>query len=471
MIISTVLTAAMLAAAPDSLNRAVPPHVPPQPSLRVPAIEMRRLGNGIRVAVLENHQLPIVDVRAIVEAPGSVLDPAGKDGLSSLTVRMLSEGTTTRTADALASAFADLGNGVSPTGFFTITQNVDRSLALMAEQLIHPAFPEAALNRVKANTVAALQRQQDDADYLAGRVFDNTVYGVGHPWARAETPQSVGSITRADLVLFHDTYITPQNITLVVAGDITPDVAVAALERAFGEWHAVGKSGDVLPPPPKAPSPTTIYLFDRPSSPQSVLLVGQLGPRRDPTTFFPLELGNIVLGGAFNSRLNLDLRETHGYTYGASSDFQFRRVPQVGTFEADADVATPKTDSALVLLVANIKAIRGKRPVTDSELTFAKATEVRSLPRAFATVEDIAGAAAHLLSERLPFDYYRTLTGNYQRVTLAETRAALAAHLDPTHLAIVVVGDRKVIEPGLRAAGIGPVVVVGLNGKPDRGGN
>ena len=246
MMFSAVLTVAMLGASPDSIDRAVPPPVPPQPALRVPAVEMRRLSNGIRVAVLENHQLPIVDVRAIVEAPGAVLDPPGKDGLSSLTLRMLSEGTTTRSADALASAFADLGNHVSPTGFFTISQNVDRSLTLMADQLIHPSFPQTSLDRIKANTVAALQRQQDDADYLAGWVFDNTVYGVGHPWARAETPKSVGAITRADLVMFHDTYVAPRNITLVVAGDITPDAAVAALERAFGGWHAIGKSSDVL---------------------------------------------------------------------------------------------------------------------------------------------------------------------------------------------------------------------------------
>jgi zinc protease len=472
MMLLTAVWALTVAAGPgpDTLNRNVAPPVPAQPALRVPAIEMRRLDNGIRVAVLENHQLPIVDVRAMIEAPGDMLDPPGKDGVSSLTLRMLSEGTTTRSADALASAYADLGNHVSPTGFFTITQNVDRSLALMADQLIHPAFPQASLDRVKANTIASLQRQADDPDYLGGRVFDNTVYGPRHPWARSETPRSVGAIVRTDLVTFHATYIVPQNVTLVVAGDITPDAAVAALNRAFGGWHAVGKSGDVLAPPPKGPGPTTVYLYDRPGSPQSVLIVGQLGPRRDSKAFFPLQLGNTVLGGAFNSRLNLDLREVHGYTYGASSDFEFRRVPQVGTFEADADVATPKTDSALALLIADIKAIRGTKPVSDSELAFAKASEVRALPRAFATVEDIAGAAEHLLEERLPFDYYSALTANYEGVTLPETQAALAGHLDPAHLAIVVVGDRKAIEAGLKKARLGPVVVVGLNGQPSSGG-
>jgi predicted Zn-dependent peptidase len=457
--------------AADSVDRRVAPPVPPQPALRVPAIEMRRLDNGIRVAVLENHQLPIVDVRAIIEAPGALLDPAGKDGLSALTLRMLSEGTTTRSADALASAYADLGNGVSPTGFFTITPNVDRSLVLMADQLIHPVFPQSSLDRVKANTIAALKREQDDPDYLAGRVFDNTVYGVGHPWARTATPRSVAAITRSDLLMFHQTYIAPRNVTFVVSGDITPDAAVAALQKAFGAWHTIGKNGDLLAPPPKGPGPTTIYLYDRPSSAQSVIVAGQLGPRREPAVFFPLQLGNTVLGGAFNSRLNLDLRERHGYTYGASSEFAFRRLPQVGTFEASADVATPKTDSALVLLMADLRSIRAARPVTDTELAFAKSSEIRSLPRAFATVEDIAQAAAHLLEERLPFDYYSTLTANYERVTLAETRSALAAHLDPSHLAIVVVGDRKAIEPRLRAAGIAPVVVVGLTGRPLAHGN
>lgn len=469
MLMTTLLAAVAMFG--DTLDRRVPPPVPPQPALRVPALEMRRLSNGIKVAVLENHQLPIVDVQAIVEAPGDMLDPAGKDGLASLTLRMLSEGTATRSADALASAYADLGNHVSPTGFFTITRNVDRSLALMADQLMHPAFPQASLDRVKANTIAALQRQQDDPDYLAGRVFDNTVYGAQHPWSRAETPRSVGAITRADLVTFHATYIVPRNVTLVVAGDMTPAEAVAALERAFGTWHTLGKSGDVIAPPPKGPGPTTIYLYDRPDSPQSVLIVGQLGPERTPAVFFPLQLGNTVLGGAFNSRLNLDLREQHGYTYGASSDFEFRRAPQLGTFEADANVATPKTDSALVVLIADLKAIRGQKPVTDSELAFAKASEVRALPRAFATVEDIAGAAVHLLEDRLPFDYYSTLTARYQGVALPETQAALRAHLDPTHLAIVVVGDRKVIEAGLKAAKIAPVVVVGLNGQPVSHGN
>jgi zinc protease len=331
----------------------------------------------------------------------------------------------------------------------------------MADQLLHPAFPQDALDRIKANTVTALRRQKDSPDYLAGRVFDRVVYGAAHPYARHATEESVGAITRDDLVAFHRDYYRPRNTTFVVAGDVTPDSAVAALNRAFGGWEGGGKSGEVTIPAPQALGATKVYLYDRPGSPQSVLLVGQLGPRRDTPDHFALELGNTVLGGAFNSRLNLVLREEHGYTYGASSDFNFRRVPEPSTFAAGAGVATPKTDSALADMVQLIRMIRSERPVTDSELAFAKATEIRSLPRAFATVEQIAGAAANLLENHLPLDYYDHLTANVERVTTADAHAALATHLDPAHMAIVVVGDRKTIEPGLRAAGVGPVEIVG----------
>ena len=215
-------------------------------------------------------------------------------------------------------------------------------------------------------------------------------------------------------------------------------------------------------PPPKPPGPTEVYLYDRPKSPQSVIVAGELGPCRDTKDFYALELLNTTLGGAFNSRLNLDLREVHGYTYGAQSGFRWRRVPQPSTFEAATSVSTPKTDSALIDLAADIRDIRASRPVTDSEVAFAKRTETLSLPLQFSTVEQVAGAAAALFEFRLPLDYYDHLTANYEAVTVAEARTAAARYLDPAHLAIVVVGDREAIGPGLRAAHVAPVVPVDL---------
>jgi predicted Zn-dependent peptidase len=420
---------------------------------------MRKLSNGIRVAVLENHDFPVVDVSALVVAP-RVLDPPGKEGVSSFTEQMLAEGTTSRSADEIAAAQADLGTPVSARGFFTITQYFEPALRLMADQLLNPSYPQSALDRIKANTIARLQRLESDPGYLAGRVFAVEVYGVGHPYSRTQTKASVSAITRADLVKFHHDYYRPQNVTFVVAGDVTPEGATAALERAFGSWPVGGLDGWVTPPAPAAPAPTRIYLYNRATSPQSVILAGQLGPRRDSKDYYSIELMNTVLGGAFNSRLNLSLREVHGYTYGASSGFGYRRVPEPSTFEASADVATPKTDSSVADLIAEIRQIRGSRPVSDSELTFAKRTETLSLPLQFSTIPQIAGAAVELLEFRLPLDYYDHVTQNFERVTTGEVQRAAIKYLDPDHLAIVVVGDRKAVEPGLAAARVAPVVDV-----------
>lgn len=436
-----------------------PPTPGPAPAVRLPHLEMRTLHNGIRVAVLESHDFPVVDVSALVVAP-SLLDPPGKEGVSGLTAGMLAEGTTSRSADAIARAEADLGTVVRATGFFTIPSEFEPALALMVDQLVHPAFPEAALERIKANTVARLERMQSEPDYLAGRVFRPELYGPRHPYARTETPASVGAITRADLVAFHRDYYRPRNISFIVAGDITADQAVAALERTVGDVPAGGKDGWVTPPPPAATGPTRIYLYDRPESPQSVIVVGELGPPRDSPDYYTLDILNTILGGAFNSRLNLSLREVHGYTYGAGSGIAYRRVPQPSTWEIETDVSTPTTDSSVSDLMSEVRDIRSTRPVTDSELTFAKRTATLSLPLQFATVPEAADAAAMLLEYRLPLDYYDHLTAHYEEVSLDGVQRAAQRYLHPDHLVIVVVGDRKAVEPGLVASHVAPVVAL-----------
>ncbi len=456
--LATGLAAALAATVAGAQTGGHPPRPEPgpTPALHLPKIVVRKLSNGITVGVLENHTLPLVAVSAIIEAP-SLLDPQGKEGVARLTATMMAEGTTTMSADQLTSAEADLGSGVSARGFFTITRNVDRSLEIMADELLHPLFPQSSLDRIKTNTLAGLQRQKDNPQYLAGRVFADAVYGAGHPYARHETEASVKAITRADLIAFHRDYYRPRNTTLVVVGDMTPDAAVARLERAFAHWTGGGKSGEVHVPDPKPLGPTAIHLYDRPGSPQSMVLVGQLGPRRDNKDYYALDLLNTTLGGAFNSRLNLDLREAHGWTYGAQSGLSWRRVPELSTWEMGTAVSTPKTDSALVNLVADVNGLRGTKPVTDSEVSFAKRTATLSLPLQFATIEQMAGAAAGLFEEHLPLDYYDHLVDNYNRVTVADVNAAAQKYLDPSHEAIVVVGDGKTITPGIQAAHLAPV--------------
>ncbi len=450
--------------AQSTLDRTKPPVVPSAQPLTFPKAQSRKLANGIPVVVLEDHTSPVVSVVAIVYVP-TRLEPAGKTGLSAVLTSMLSEGTTSMTADQLANAFADLGNRVNPTGFFTISANVDRSIALMADQLMHPSFPDEALTRVKANQIAALTRAKQSPYYLASRAFANVVYGKDNAYARAATEPEVESITRADVASYYEKYYRPPNVTFVVGGDISADQAVAKLSRAFGSWTA-GTKAEMAISPPKGVSSETVYIVDRPASPQSVFYVGTLGPPRNAADYFATDLANVTFGGAFTSRINLNLREDKHYTYGANSFFSYRRVPQPSTFIVATAVSTPKTDSSLVQIAKEFADIRGTRPITPAELAFAMGSATKGFPLEFETISDRADAIAGLITDGLPLDYYNTVVQHYRAVTLPEVQKAAVQHMDPSRMAIVIVGDRKVIEPGIRAAKVAPVVVIDDQGNP-----
>jgi predicted Zn-dependent peptidase len=447
------------------LDRSHRPAAPPAAPFRLPAVEMRTLRNGISVAVIQNHQLPIVAVRAVTDV-GALLEPAEKAGLASLVAGMLVEGTTTRTADQLAEAFADLGTQVSPQGFTTVKGNLGRALELMGDMLMHPSFPDSALARNKANTLTTLRRLREQPGFLADHVFNSVLFGAGHPYARVATEQTVGGITRADLAAFHGDYYRPQNVKLVVVGDVTPDAVVRQLDRVFGAWPAGGKTARYDVPAPRPAARTTIYLLDRPNSPQSTVIVGQVGPPRDTPDYYALETMNTVFGGLSAARLNSNLRERHSYTYGANTGVQWRRPPQVSTLRGQSDVVAAKTDSALVEWLGELRGIRGERPITPVELDFARTNRTAGLPLRIETVTQVAQAVADLLQNGISTGFYNSYAQNIARLSGADLAAAAAKYLDPQQSVIVVVGDRKVVEPGLRALNVAPVVVVDENGNP-----
>jgi zinc protease len=446
------------------LDRSQRPAAPPPPAFTFPAITRRTLPNGLEVAVVENHELPVVAVRVVTEGGGFV-DPVGKEGVFQLVTGMLREGTTTMSADQLAEAFADLGNSVSPGGFTTITRNLDRSLELMGEMLMHPAFPQAALDRQKANLAANLQRAREQPGFVAQRIFSNVVYGAGHPYERAASDRSVAAITRDDLVAFHEAYVRPQNVKLVVVGDVTAATVLPRVERALGQWAQGGTTVSYEVPPPKGAGKTTIYLFDRPNSPQSVVTMGQIGPSRASEDFYALEVMNTVLGQLSGSRLSQNLREKRAFTYGINSFWQWRRAPEVATFTGSSSIVAAKTDSALMAWMQELRGIRGERPVTDRELDFARTNRVAGMPATMESNDQVADAVANLLRNNLPPDYYQQYARRVSTITGADVASVATKYVDPENTAIVIVGDRKVIEPGLRAANIAPIVIVDENGK------
>ena len=455
-------TAASSAA--QRVDRARQPVPPRAQAPRFPEIQIRKLSNGITVAVVEDHEIPAVQVRAVVSV-SPLLDPDGKSALSEITAQMLSEGTATMTADQLAEVAADIGTPVSPLFFYTLNQNADRALALMADQLQRPAFPQTALDRIKVTRIAALRRAKSDPAYLAGRVFSSVAYGPGHSYERTATEQTVNAITREDVVAFHNDYYRPQNISFVVGGDITVDAAVAKLESAFGNWTAGGKPAAPSVPSPRGVDSLRIYLHDVPGSAQTLIQINAIGPARDTPDFFALRLVNAALGGGNFSRLNTNLREKRGFTYQIASVLQYRRKPQTGQFTATARVETAKTDSAVFEFVREVRDIGSTRPVALDELTFVRNNQTGTLAREFETVTQKVNAVVTLLNEELPLNYYSTIAANLATVTVEHMHAAAARHLDATRMVVVLVGDRKTIEGPVRRLGIAPVIVVDETGK------
>ena len=459
--LATLLAGSRAAAQP--LDRSVRPSPRPARPYKFPVVETLTLSNGIPVAIVERHDVPLVAVRAVVTG-GSRLDPVGKEGMFQLLNTMLREGTASINADQLAEAFADLGNAVVPTGFTTVTRNVPRSLELMADMLMRPALPPAAFDRQKANLVTALQRAKDQPSVLANRILSRVLYGAGHPYERSATEQSVATISRDDLAAFHAQYIRPENVKLIVAGDVNATAITAELERTFGTWAPGGTKAVLDVPLPKNVATTAIYLFDRPSSPQSTVAIGRIGPSRSTPDFHALDALSTVLGALSGSRVNVSLRERHAFTYGARDSIVWRRAPEPSTFLGAADVAGAKTDSALMLWMAELRDIRESRPPTNDEMVFARTNRVAGLPRLLESIDGLANRVAALADNNVPFNFYEQYIARMSRLTAAEVAQAAKKHVDPDHLAIVVVGDRRLIEPALRAANIAPIVLVDENG-------
>jgi len=440
----------------DSFDRSTEPKIGPNPSFNPAPVERRKLSNGLEVLIAERHNLPIVGLNLVVRGGGTQV-PQGKEGLSALTADLMTEATTTRNSLKLAGELAEIGASVGGTGgqescslsLTTLTRHLPKAMDLYTDVLLHPAFPEKDLERLRAQRLAALLRQADNPPVIANLVFPKLLYGETHPYGRPNngTPKSVKGLTRDDVAAFYQSLFVPNNSSLIVVGDTTPDAIVAVLESALKDW----KPGSPVPRTlPEAPSgkPVTVYLVDKPGSAQSILTVGQVGVPRNTPDYFPLTIMNAILGGQFSSRINLNLREAKGYTYGARSSFAFNQGP--GPFEAGAPVKTEDTKPALIELIKELTDITGPRPATNEELAFAKDRVVKGFPGRFETINGVRGALAELVLYDLPSDYFTHYRSQVEAVTQADVHRVAAKYLDPTRMTILIVGDRAKVEPTLK---------------------
>ena len=457
-------------AVPAPASTAPPQLADPKP-LTLPQVVERRLDNGLRILIVEHHELPIADFMLVVKS-GSEEDPARREGLASLTAAMLDEGTRTRNALQIADQIGYLGISLttasgwdaSRVALHTPTAQLDSALALFADVIRNPSFASKELERLRKDRLTAILQQRDRAPVIADLAFSSILYGEDHPYGRAQqgTEPSVKAITRAEVQRFYSQHYRPNNSVLVVVGDVDVNDIVLRANRLFGSWQRGTIPASRVTQSRPAGASTTVYLIDKPGAPQSSFRIGSIGVARATPDYFPLMVMNTILGGSFTSRLNNNLRETKGYTYGAGSSFDMRQAE--GPFTARAEIVAAKSDSALIEFMKELRSIREAVPA--SELEKAKRYLQLGLPAEFETTSDIAFRLAPLAIYDLPLDYFNTYAQQIDAVTGADVQRVAQQHVRPDNIAVVIVGDLKTIEQGIRAVQIGKVEIRDMSGRP-----
>jgi zinc protease len=465
-----LLAVQSVAAGQGTFDRTKPPELGPPPRVALPPIVTRQLPNGLKLLIVEQHELPLADFVLLVGS-GSTADPAGKTGIANLTAQMLREGTITRKSLDIADQIAFLGINLSPTSSWesstlslhTPTAQLDSALALFADVALHPSFPANEFERIRKNRLTELLQLRDQGPAIANIAYPAIIYGSAHPYGvpLIGTEASVKSLTTADLQSYYQSNFKPNNATLIIVGDVNPDQIEQKINGLFGSWQ----HGDVLPlhysEPPKSGT-TTIYLIDKPGAAQSSFRIGSVGVPRSTKDYFALTVMNTILGGSFSSRLNQNLREAKGYTYGAGSRFDMRRA--AGPFTASAEIVSAKTDSALLEFMKELNNIRQSVPA--DELSRAKRYLQLQLPGNFETTQQIGAALVPVALYGLPLDYFNNYVQNVEGVTQADVARVAQQYINPGSLTVVIVGDRKTIEPALKSTNVGPIVIRDIAGQP-----
>jgi zinc protease len=414
-------------------------------------------------------RLPLVTVLAMFDR-GAGADPVGQEGLAQITARALTEGTATRDGAALTLAAEVHGSSFDASadwdgayvGFTAQREHVAAMLSLFAEVLRTPAFPARDVERLRAERLADIEQTESDPGALADERFLHFIYREGARFgvSAGGTRASVATIDAEACRRFHATNWQPSAATFIVTGDITTDDAILLLNDALGDWHGTAPARTIADDR-GTEAAAAVHIIAKAGAPQSELRVGHVAVPRSHPDFFALTLMNAILGGLFNSRVNLNLREKNGYTYGASSGFDWRRL--AGPFVVSSAVQTDVTRAALEEIMKELHRMRTE-PVTPDELTLAQRYLAGVFPIRYETTGALGSALAAQVQYELPADYFATYRDRIRAVTAAEIQAAAARHLDPARLQVVLVGDPAVVHAPLEAWGFAPVTVHAVGG-------
>jgi zinc protease len=455
---------------PTAVREPLPRPSPTTPrDYAFPRFAQRSLDNGLRVVVAEVSKLPLVTITAVVDA-GASRERTAEAGVAALTAQLLLEGAAGLDGAALVDRFERIGTSVDAhadwdsavVSLTALSERLPEALALVRDLLRAPDFPEREVTRLRDERLAEILQQRAEPGALADEQFARAVYA---PTARYATPAggtsvSVRALTGDVVRRFYAEHFQPSTTTLIFAGDISMDAASTLAERLFGDWRGAGRPAP-LESIDAAPSTSIVRVVAKADAPQSEVRVGHLGlPRRHPD-YFDVTVMNAVLGGLFSSRINLNLREAHGYTYGAFSAFEWRRAS--GPFMIHTAVKSDVTGAAVHEILKEIEGIRTSE-IGETELTLATSYLDGVFPIRYETTTAIAAALATLVIHDLPENFYDEYRAKVRGVTTQGVLRAARQHLHPEQLRIVVVGDPNVIAAPLRDASGAPVELVTAEG-------
>jgi len=450
------------------VDRSTLPELGPERAFAFPAIHRTTLANGVRVWSVQHRQVPLIAVLALVPV-GASSDPSNRPGLAAIAGDMLDEGCGDRSAlevhEALGRIGAqldlDVGYDATVIGLTTLERYLDRGLELVRDMLVRPRFEQREFDRVRELRLNRLLQLKDMPPALADRAFAQMLYR-GHPYGHLPigSEGALRALMVRDITSFHRRAFIPSRTTVIAVGDASHEALQKSVQRAFDAWSA-DEAEPVADPETFAPAPAPparLALVHRPGAAQSELRIGHVALPRRTADYHAALVANMILGGQFVSRINMNLREDKGITYGARTAFEFRRAP--GPFVLHASVQSDATAEALKESLAEIRAIRGDRPVTRQELELGRASLTRGYPRNFETADQIARAAAQLALYDLPDDYFTTFVPKVLALTEDAVTAVAAKHIDPDRLLAVIVGDRDKLAPSLKALELGDIADV-----------
>lgn len=430
------------------IDRSKAPKPGPAPEIKIGQPATFTLPNGLKVFVVQNTKLPRVAATLTIDMDGIV--EGDKAGLTSMGGELLRRGTSKINKAQLDEAIDQLGGSVNTSATSAsasaLKKNFSNVFALMSEVVLHPSFPASELEKIRKQELSGLQAAKDNPDAIASNVVNRLLYGKDHPYGDIETEETVSNVKLEDIKNYFNTWWKPNNAYLVFVGDITPAEAKKLATQYFGAW----KSGVVPKPTYKTPQPpaqTLIAVVDRPASVQSVINFAEpVELKPGAPDAIPASVMNNILGGGFSGRLFANLREKHGFTYGAYSNIKPDRL--IGSFTADASVRNEKTDSSVAEFLHEFNRIRTE-PLSADEVSRMKNYMSGSFARSLESPATIAGFALNIARNKLPADYYQNYLKNLAAVSSADVQAMAKKYISPDNMLVVIVGNAKEIAKGL----------------------